>query len=113
MKVIKWAVLLIPIMLVSWYAIDFIRFSDYDEKKRIAEMDGNTLMLAVIQVEPDASYKLSEVKISDDTRITGMGFQSLFVNHIDDLKLGQKVRVWYKPNEDNEHIAEKVVVYSF
>lgn len=101
------------IIIVSWYAIGFIRYGDYDEKKRIAAINGDTLLLSVLQVEPDASYKQLEVKISDETQVTGIGIQSLFTNHYDDLKPGQKVRVWYSTNAENENIAEKVVVYNY
>lgn len=113
MKLIKWIVFSAAIIIVSWYAIDFIRYGDYDEKKRIAAINGDTLLLSVLQVEPDASYKQLEVKISHETQVTGIGIQSLFTIHYDDLKPGQKVRVWYSINADNENIAEKVVVYNY
>jgi hypothetical protein len=101
------------IIIVSWYAIDFIRYGDYDEKKRIAAIKGDTILLSVLQIEPDASYKQLEVKISDETQVIGIGIQSLFTIHYDDLKPGQKVRVWYNTNAENENIAEKVVVYNY
>lgn len=112
MKLVKWLVLSISIIIVTWYAIEFLRYSDYDEKKRISMINGEALLLSVLKVDPDASYKVFEVKISEQTQITGIGFQSFFVNHINDLKHDQKVRVWLTTNADNEYIAEKVVVYN-
>ena len=58
------------------------------------------------------SYMPLEVKITDKTKITGLGSKYLFLNNIDDLEHGQKIRVWYNTNADNENIAEKVVVFN-
>ncbi|MBT2691716.1 hypothetical protein [Bacillus sp. ISL-55] len=112
MKLIKGVVITIAIVIVSWFAIDLIRFGDYDEKKQINEVNGDTLLLVELKILPDASYMPLEVKITDETLITGVGPQSLLLDNIDDLNQGQKVRVWYNTNADNEHIAEKVVVYN-
>ncbi|WP_154657345.1 hypothetical protein [Pontibacillus marinus] len=112
MKSLKWLIPLFVVIIVAWYVIDFIRFSDYDEKKQVSDVNGDTLVLSELKIEPDASYMLLEVKITSQTRITGLGFRSLFVNNIDDLKHGNKVRVWYYTNADNENIAKKVVVYN-
>ena len=99
-------------MIVTWFAIDLIRYSNYDEKKRIDEVNGDTLVLVELNILPDASYIPLEVKITDETQITGVGPQALFLNNIVDLKQGQKVKVWYNSNSDNEIIAKKVVVYN-
>ena len=112
MKLIKWVVISIAIVIVSWFAIDLIRYGDYDEKKQINEVNGNRLGLVELRILPDASYIPLEVKITVETQITGVGPQSLFLNNIVDLKQGQKVRVWYNTNSDNENIAEKVMVYN-
>ena len=99
-------------MIVSWFALDLIRYGDYDEKKQINEINGNTLVLVELKILPDASYIPLNVKITDETLITSVGPQSLFLNNIVDLKQGQKVRVWYNTNSDNENTAKKVVVYN-
>ncbi|NKE07680.1 hypothetical protein [Mesobacillus selenatarsenatis] len=112
MKLLKVITLTIIVVIVAWYAIDFSRYSNFDEKKKIADVNGNTLVLSVLKVEPDASYMLSEVKVTDETKISGFGLKDLFVNNIEDLTPGQKVRVWYNTNADNENIVEKVVVYN-
>lgn len=112
LKLLKAIILTIIVVMVVWYAIDFIRYSNFDEKKKIAEVNGDTIVLSVLKVEPDASYMLYEVKVTDETKISGFGPKALFVNNIEDLKHGQKVRVWYNTNADNENIAEKVVVYN-
>ncbi|MBT2682311.1 hypothetical protein [Bacillus sp. ISL-37] len=112
MNLIKWVVISIAIVIVSWTAIDLIRYGDYDGKKQIDEVNGDTLVLVELKILPDASYMPLEVKISDETLITGVGPQSLFLENIDDLKQGQKVRIWYNTNSDNENIAKKVVVYN-
>ncbi len=112
MKLLKSAILAIIVVIVVWNAIDFIRYSNFDEKKKIEEVKGDTLVLTVLKVEPDASYMLLEVKITDETKISGFGPTVLFVNSFEDLKKGQKVRVWYSTNTNNENIAEKVVVYN-
>jgi uncharacterized membrane protein YwzB len=111
-KLLKAIILTIIVIIVAWYAIDFIRYSNFDEKKKIADINGNTLVLSVLKVEPDASYMLSEVKVTDETKISGFGLKALFVSNIEDLTHGQKVRVWYNTNADNENIVEKVVVYN-
>ncbi|MGV2942403.1 hypothetical protein AB5I83_22695 [Mesobacillus sp. LC4] len=59
MKLLKVITLTIIVVIVAWYAIDFIRYSNFDEKKKIADVNGNTLVLSVLKVEPDASYMLS------------------------------------------------------
>lgn len=112
MKLIKWVVISIAIVVVSWFAIDLIRYGDYDEKKQINEVNGNGLVLVELKTLPDASYMPLEVKISDSTQVTGLGPLSLFLDNIYDLKQGQKVRVWYNTNSDDEKTAKKVVVYN-
>jgi hypothetical protein len=112
LKLIKGAFISTLILLVSWFAIDLIRNGDYDEKKQIDEVNGDTLVLIEPEMLPDASYMRLEVKILAETQITGVGPQSLVLNNIDDLKKGQKVRVWYNTNSDNEKIAKKVMVYT-
>lgn len=79
-------------------------------KKQIAEVNDDILVLAVLKIEPDESYVLEEVKITDKTVITGLGINDFFIDDIKDLKHGQKVRVWI--SEDEKYIAEKVVVYN-
>lgn len=112
LKLLKSILLSIIVVIVVWYAIDFIRYSKFDEKKKIAEVNGDTIVLSILKVEPDASYRLLEVKVTDKTKISGFGPKALFVNNIEDLKHGQKVRVWYNTNSDKENIAEKVIVYN-
>jgi hypothetical protein len=99
-------------MIVSWYAIDFIRYSDFDEKKQIENVNGDILVLMKLKIMPDASYMPIKAKSTDKTQITGIGIKSLFINNIEDLQKGQKVRVWYSPNSENEKITKKVVVYN-
>ncbi|MBM7618771.1 heme/copper-type cytochrome/quinol oxidase subunit 2 [Bacillus tianshenii] len=112
MKIVKWVIPSILLIITFWYSIDLIRFSDYDEKKLISEVSGDTLVLSELIIDPEASYKDLEVEITGETKITGLGLKTLFVNSIDDLKQGQKVRVWFSTNADNKYIAEKVVVYN-
>ncbi len=81
-------------------------------KKIIGEVNGETIVLHELKIEPDASYMPLEVKINEITKISALGFKTLLINEVGDLKKGQKVRVWYGGNADNEKIAEKVVVYS-
>ena len=80
-------------------------------KKQIAEVNDDILVLAVLKIRPDESYVLVETKITDKTIITGMGINRFLIDDITDLKHGQKVRVWV--SEDENNIAEKVVVYNF
>lgn len=80
-------------------------------KKQIAEVNDDILVLAVLKIKPDESYMLVETKITDKTIITGMGINRFLIDDITDLKHGQKVRVWV--SEDENNIAEKVVVYNF
>ncbi|GAM12247.1 hypothetical protein [Mesobacillus selenatarsenatis] len=112
MKLIKGVVISIAIVIVTWFAIDLIRYGDYDGKKLIDEVTEDTLVLVELKILPEASYMPLEVKITAETLITGVGPQTLFLDNINDLKQGQKVRVWYNTNSDNENIAEKVVVYN-
>jgi hypothetical protein len=122
LKLLKWVILSFVVIIVVWYSIDFVRYSDFYqkkigvndsyEKKRIVGVHEKSLELSVLKIEPDASYKLLEVKVSDETKISALGPKSLFVNNIEDLKYGQKVRVWYSTNADNEKIANKVIVYN-
>lgn len=112
MKFLKWVIPSIVLIIAFWYAIDLIRYSDFDEKKLISEVDGDTLVLSELRIDPEASYMMLEVEITSETQITGLGLKTLFVNSVDDLKHGQKARVWYSTNADNEKTAEKVVVYS-
>lgn len=113
MKYIKWIVIIFLLLNILWYAVDSFRHSnDYYVKKIIGEVNEETVVLHVLKIDPDASYMPLEVKITDTTKIIALGFKSLFINNVDDLKRGQKVRVWYGGNADNENIAEKVVVYS-
>ena len=79
-------------------------------KKQIAEVNDDILVLAVLKIKPDESYVLVETKITDKTIITGMGINRFLIDDITDLKHGQKVRVWV--SEDENNIAEKVVVYN-
>jgi len=79
-------------------------------KKQIAEVNDDILVLAVLKIKPNESYVLEEVKITDKTVITGMGVNRFMIDDIKDLKHGQKVRVWV--SEDENNIAEKVVVYN-
>ncbi|WP_102262647.1 hypothetical protein [Mesobacillus jeotgali] len=112
MKLLKGVVISIAIVIVTWFAIDLIRYGNYDEKKRIDEVNGDTLVLVELNILPDASYIPLEVKITDETQITGVGPLSFFLDNLNALKQGQKVRVWYSSNSDNENIAKKVVVYN-
>jgi hypothetical protein len=112
LKLIKGLVISIAIVIVTWFTIDLIRYGDYDGKKQIDEVNEDTLVLVELNILPDASYMPLEVKITAETLITGVGPQSLLLNNIDDLKQGQKVRVWYNRNSDDENIVEKVVVYN-
>ncbi|WP_417897710.1 hypothetical protein ABN702_15640 [Bacillus haimaensis] len=112
MKFLKWVIPSIVLIIAVWYAIDLFRYSDFDEKKMISEVNGETLVLSEIRIDPEASYKNLEVEITSEIKITGLGLKALFVNNVDDLKHGQKVKVWYSTNADNEKTAEKVVVYS-
>ena len=79
-------------------------------KKQIVEVNDDILVLAVLKIKPDESYVLEEAKITDKTVITGLGVNTFFIDDITDLKHGQKVRVWV--SEDENNIAEKVVVYN-
>lgn len=79
-------------------------------KKQIVEVNEDILVLAVLKIKPDESYILEEVKITEKTIITGLGVKGFFIDDITDLKHGQKVRVWV--SEDENKIAEKVVVYN-
>jgi hypothetical protein len=108
LKPIKWAVLIISIIFIAWYTIDFIRYSDYAETKKIEDVNGDTLVLTELKILPDASYMPLEVKMTDQTQVTGLGPLSLFFKNKNDLKHGQKVRVWY----NNENTVGKVVVYN-
>jgi len=112
LKILKWVIPSILLIITLWYAIDLIRYSDFDEKKLISEVNGDILVLSELRIDPEASYKDIEVEITDETKITGLGLKTLFVNSVDDLKPGQKVRVWFSTNADNKYIAEKVVVYN-
>ncbi|QOR64862.1 hypothetical protein IM538_13490 [Cytobacillus suaedae] len=114
MKYLKWIIITSLILNILWYAVDSFRNrNDYFVKKIIGDINGETIVLHEIKIEPDASYMPLEVKITETTKITALGFKSLFINNIEDLKQGQKVRVWYGGNANNEKIAVKVVVYSF
>ncbi|MFE7064838.1 hypothetical protein ACFVAD_22160 [Sutcliffiella sp. NPDC057660] len=93
MKILKWVIPSIFLIITFWYAIDLIRYSDFDEKKLISEVNGDILVLSELRIDPEASYKELEVEITGETKITGLGLNTLFVNSIDDLKHGQKVRV--------------------
>jgi hypothetical protein len=112
LKFLKWVISSIVLIITVWYAIDLIRYSDFNEKKLISEVNGDTLVLTELRIDPEASYKELEVEITGETKITGLGMKTLFVNSVDDLKHGQKARVWYSTNADNENIAKKVVVYN-
>jgi len=112
LKLLKSIILLIIVIIVVWNAIDFIRYGNFDEKKKIEEVREDTLVLGVLKVEPNASYMLLEVKVTNETKVSGFGPKALFVDSFEDLEKGQKVRVWYSTNANNENIAEKVVVYN-
>lgn len=113
MKYLKWIIISILALNIIWYVIDFLWYSnDYYVNKKIGQINGETIVLYEPKVEPDASYMLLEDKVSEKTKITALAFKSLLINKVDDLKHGQKVRVWYGGNVNNEKIAEKIVLYS-
>ncbi|WP_394189242.1 hypothetical protein [Paenisporosarcina quisquiliarum] len=97
----KWILILIFSLFVIWYTFEFIRYSQYDMKKQIVEVNDDILVLAVLEIKPDESYVLVEAKITDKTIITGMGIKRFLIDDITDLKHGQKVRVWVSEDENN------------
>ncbi|HWO78142.1 MAG TPA: hypothetical protein VNM69_19930 [Bacillus sp. (in: firmicutes)] len=54
---------------------------------------------------------LEKVQLTENTIIQGLGFSIFFVKDVQDLKHGQKVKVWLSDKENNA--AERVVVYNF
>ncbi|WP_243300467.1 hypothetical protein [Bacillus litorisediminis] len=111
MKIVRWAIVSLIVLAVIGCSIEFIRYSHYDIKKQIAEVNEDEILLAPLKIEPDAHYMLEKVQLTENTIIQGLGFSIFFVKDVQDLKHGQKVKVWLSDKENNA--AERVVVYNF
>jgi hypothetical protein len=58
MKHWKRAILIVNFLILLWYLIDFIRYSNADIKRSVGETKENAVWVGPLTIGPDASFSL-------------------------------------------------------